>query len=126
MFQLATRRAISLSLSLTASLVFQTVPMLGTGFALAQKKTGQRAPVSSSQPGLPADTAPTQPIVTQKGGAPLAGTPTIVAAKVDAWDDTATPDGKAEPGQTITYTVTIQNTGMGDATGVTFTDTVDP
>src|ERR1044072_4486338 len=51
--------------------------------------------------------------------------PNITATKVDAWDDSATPDGKAEPGQTIPYTVTVTNTGDADATGVTFTDSVD-
>src|ERR1043165_563595 len=129
MFQLATRRAVSVSLLLTASIICQTVPVIGTGVAFAQKKPVQGAPVNSDQsrpqPQPPADTAPPQPIVTQKTSAPLAGTPAIVASKVDAWDDSATPDGKAEPGQTITYTVTIQNTGTGDATGVTFTDSVD-
>jgi uncharacterized repeat protein (TIGR01451 family) len=50
----------------------------------------------------------------------------ITATKVDAWDDSATPDGKAEPGQTVTYSVTISNTGAWDATNVVFTDTVDP
>ncbi|HEY3582719.1 MAG TPA: Ig-like domain-containing protein, partial [Pyrinomonadaceae bacterium] len=34
-------------------------------------------------------------------------------------------DGKADPGDTLKYTVGINATG-GDATGVTFTDTVDP
>src|SRR5688500_3180583 len=51
--------------------------------------------------------------------------PGITATKTDAWDDSATPDGKAEPGQTITYTVTITNTGPDPATGVVFTDNVD-
>src|SRR3712207_9568184 len=58
--------------------------------------------------------------------APLFAAPNIVATKVDSWDDSLTPDGKAEPGQTITYTVTITNTGDADATGVVFNDTVDP
>ena len=57
--------------------------------------------------------------------APLFAAPNITATKVDSWDDSATPDGKAEPGQTITYTVTITNTGDADATGVTFNDSVD-
>jgi uncharacterized repeat protein (TIGR01451 family) len=35
-------------------------------------------------------------------------------------------DGKAEPGQTITYDVNVSNTGASDATGVQFNDTVDP
>src|SRR6266404_6264829 len=43
--------------------------------------------------------------------------PVITATNVDAWDDTATPDGKAEPGRTVTYTVTVTNNGT-DATGV--------
>ncbi|HWS90419.1 MAG TPA: Ig-like domain-containing protein [Pyrinomonadaceae bacterium] len=52
---------------------------------------------------------------------------TIVSAtKADSWDDSATPDGKAEPGQTLTYDVNVSNTGAADATGVTFTDTIDP
>src|SRR5436309_2892597 len=59
------------------------------------------------------------------GGTQVGPTPIITATKVDSWDDTATPDGKAEPGQTVTYTVTITNTGDADATGVTFTDSVD-
>jgi hypothetical protein len=59
------------------------------------------------------------------GGLPTPPSANISATKVDAWDDTATPDGKAEPGQTVTYTVTITNTGATPATGVTFTDSVD-
>jgi hypothetical protein len=56
---------------------------------------------------------------------PFFAAPNITATKVDSWDDTGTPDGKADPGQTITYTVTITNTGDANATGVTFTDSVD-
>jgi uncharacterized repeat protein (TIGR01451 family) len=50
----------------------------------------------------------------------------VSATKTDSWDDTATPDGKAEPGQTITYDVNVSNSGATDATGVAFNDTVDP
>jgi uncharacterized repeat protein (TIGR01451 family) len=50
----------------------------------------------------------------------------VSATKTDSWDDSATPDGKAEPGQTITYDVNVSNTGAADATGVNFTDTIDP
>ena len=57
--------------------------------------------------------------------APVFAAPNITATKVDSWDDSATPDGKAEPGQTVTYTVTITNTGDADATGVMFSDSVD-
>ena len=42
---------------------------------------------------------------------------TIVSAtKADSWDDSATPDGKAEPGQTITYDVNVSNTGASSVT----------
>jgi hypothetical protein len=52
--------------------------------------------------------------------------PGITATKVDSWDDTATPDGKAEPGQVVTYTVTITNNGPDPAQGVQFSDAGDP
>src|SRR5215217_1882565 len=50
--------------------------------------------------------------------------PTVTATKTDSFTD-SDMDGKAEPGQTLKYTVNIGATGE-DATGVTFTDTVDP
>ena len=82
-------------------------------------------PSRTSDAGLSAPAAPPSNAVPRPASLPFAA-PNIVATKVDAWDDTATPDGKAEPGQTITYTVTISNTGNADATGVQFTDSVDP
>src|SRR3954470_11793106 len=94
----------------------------------------------ASQPVVPApSSAPAQPkkeeIVHQTGEvsttdsflslfAPV-GTPTIVATKVDAFPDHSN-GGKARPGDAITYTVTITNTGTGDATGVQFNDAIDP
>lgn len=48
----------------------------------------------------------------------------IVATKVDSFTD-ADGDNKAEPGQVITYDVTITNNGDTDATAVVFNDTVD-
>jgi Bacterial Ig domain/Calx-beta domain/Matrixin len=106
----SSRRSASIAFLLVAAIVFQTVPLMNRA-AFAQK----RKPVQG---------APPQPV--EGAPVPNVGAPTITATKVDAWDDTATPDGKAEPGQTITYTVTITNTGTADATGVTFTDSVDP
>jgi uncharacterized repeat protein (TIGR01451 family) len=47
-------------------------------------------------------------------------TPTITATK------SHTPAGNANPGDTLTYTVVIANSGSTDATGVNFTDTIDP
>src|SRR5262249_36118945 len=37
-----------------------------------------------------------------------------------------TPTGNRAPGDTLTYTVVISNTGTTDALGVNFTDTIDP
>jgi trimeric autotransporter adhesin len=54
--------------------------------------------------------------------AALAVAPIITATKSDAFP--SHPSGKAEPGDTITYTVQINNSGT-DATGVVFNDTVD-
>lgn len=52
--------------------------------------------------------------------------PTVVtASKTDSFSDPES-DGKAEPGQTITYDVNVSNSGASDATGVNFTDTIDP
>src|ERR1044071_9876126 len=49
--------------------------------------------------------------------------PVVTATKVDSFTD-ADSDGKAEPGQTLNYRVVVGASGQ-DATGVTFTDTVD-
>src|SRR5262249_29006815 len=49
----------------------------------------------------------------------------ITATKTDSLLTDVDMDGKADPGDTLKYTVTIGATG-GDATGVRFEDTVDP
>src|SRR4029079_13798074 len=49
--------------------------------------------------------------------------PSISATKTDSFPD-ADADGKAAPGETITYDVNITNNGT-DATGVNFNDTID-
>jgi uncharacterized repeat protein (TIGR01451 family) len=51
--------------------------------------------------------------------------PTITATKADSLVIDADNDGKADPGDTLRYTVNIGATGE-DATGVQFSDTVDP
>ena len=50
--------------------------------------------------------------------------PNITATKVDSFPD-LDGDGKASPGETITYDVNITNSGPDDATGVNFSDTID-
>jgi uncharacterized repeat protein (TIGR01451 family) len=49
----------------------------------------------------------------------------ITATKSDSFPD-PDGDGKAEPGDTLTYDVNVSNSGASDATGVTFNDTIDP
>jgi uncharacterized repeat protein (TIGR01451 family) len=51
--------------------------------------------------------------------------PTVTATKTDSLFADADSDTQADPGDTIKYTVNINASGQ-DATGVTFTDTVDP
>src|SRR6185369_13527363 len=50
--------------------------------------------------------------------------PTVTATKTDSLFTDVDNDTNADPGDTLKYTVTINATGE-DATGVTFTDTVD-
>jgi Bacterial Ig domain/Calx-beta domain len=92
---------------------------------------GQAAPLAlasaptAARSGRAAESGLTPAGEARRAPAPLvlAG-PTIVATKTDAFP--VHPSGKADPGDTITYTVTVSNTGTGDATGVTFNDSVDP
>jgi len=49
----------------------------------------------------------------------------ITATKIDAFTD-LDADNKVDPGQTITYTIDVANTGTTDATHVTFMDPIDP
>ena len=51
--------------------------------------------------------------------------PIISATKTDSFAD-SDGDGKAEPGEIITYSITIQNTGPDPALNLTLNDTVDP
>jgi uncharacterized repeat protein (TIGR01451 family) len=64
------------------------------------------------------------------GYSPGAASAPPAAAIINATKTASFPDldadGKAEPGETITYGVNVSNTGASDATGVTLTDTIDP
>ena len=61
--------------------------------------------------------------IRQSPDAPLA--PSITATLADSFTD-ADGDNKAEPGQTVNYTVVINNGGPDPATGVTYSEMVDP
>src|ERR1051326_7195545 len=79
---------------------------------------GPLAPLAPAAPKVkrpsadPNTTAPLAPVA-----------PAITATKVDSFPD-VDGNGKAEPGDTITYDVNINNSGT-DATGVNFSDTID-
>ncbi|HST53042.1 MAG TPA: Ig-like domain-containing protein [Pyrinomonadaceae bacterium] len=90
---------------------------------------GQAAPVALAANAAALRPAP-QPVAAATvnfAPAPAAvlAAPIITATKVDAFPD-PNSDGKADPGETITYTVTVSNTGSADATGVQFNDAIDP
>lgn len=95
------RLATLLSLVVTASLLTPFVPG-------ALSASGAGSPISAPR-------AAVRP-------AAFAVAPLITATKTDAFP--SHPSGQAEPGDTITYTVQINNNGT-DATGVVFSDTVD-
>ena len=67
-----------------------------------------------------------------KPAAPVAAPPAapdavaITASKIDGLAVDNNSDGRVNPGDTISYTVTITNNGSTDATGVVFSDTPDP
>jgi uncharacterized repeat protein (TIGR01451 family) len=91
-----------LSLAVTASLL---TPLVPGAFSAGRAGAPAPAPRAAVSP------------------AALAVAPLITATKSDAFPDPDL-DGKAVPGDTITYTVQINNNGT-DATGVVFNDTVD-
>lgn len=60
-------------------------------------------------------------VVTLEAGPPVVGASKTAALLVDL-----DGDGAADPGDTLLYTVTLTNTGLGDATAVVFADAPDP
>lgn len=95
---------------------------------------GQVAPLALAARGPAPRPAPKSAAATPATAAPVAAAPVpqplvfapiITATKTDSFPDPDN-DGKAEPGDVITYTVTINNTGPDPATNLILTDTVDP
>src|ERR1044072_2995104 len=79
-------------------------------------------PLAPLAQGAPKWSKPVETASSMKPTAPLA--PAITATKTDSFPDPDN-DGKAVPGETITYDVNISNTGPDDATGVNFSDVID-
>ncbi len=78
--------------------------------------------VTATGGGGPGDPVPgcTAPGACQTGH-PLGPAVTVAKTVVDA-----SGDGMAEPGETLTYTITLTNTGGTDASGFDVTDNLDP
>ena len=100
-------------------LIAPLTPLLAASRSSARPSSAPRAASNNET----ARHATTLPPASSLVNAPLAAS--IAATKTDSFPD-PDGDGKAEPGQTITYAVTITNTGTTDAGSVQFTDTVDP
>src|SRR5436853_7596519 len=96
MFSHTSRKAISLAFLLVASITFQSFGFMATSAVYAQKKPAKA-------PAKPGNPVPVPNIVR----------PVITATKADAYPD-PTADGKADPGETITYTINISNPGTDD------------
>ena len=64
---------------------------------------------------------PDDPTVT-----PLGDNPIIEATKTDALTNDLNANMQLDPGEELTYTVVITNTGQADANGVAFSDMIEP
>jgi uncharacterized repeat protein (TIGR01451 family) len=74
----------------------------------------------------PTDSAPAAGVSTETLGAPLAPQAVnITAIKTDALLADTDGDTRADPGDTLRYTVVVGNSGDTDATAVVFNDTID-
>ena len=108
---LQSRRPVSLTFLLVASITLQAIPTRGrVVFARSSNAFG----------------ATERTTVSHVEAAPNVALPTIAATMTDAIVPTDDGDGKADPGGTekIQYTVNISNSGS-DATGVQFNDVLD-
>src|SRR5688572_3350450 len=107
MFMPSPPKAIGLAFLLVASIIFQAVPIRGTAVASAAELRRGKSD-SENKPG--ASELFVEPTA-------VAG---LTATKSDAFP--SHPSGQAEPGDTITYTVDVNNPTAFDATGVAFND----
>src|SRR5689334_19228279 len=98
-------------------IAFQRKSRLGTFLSLALVGS-LLSPLAPAAVGAGRAGAPTPVSRATVNPAALAVAPSITATKSDSFPDPDS-DGRAVPGDTITYTVQITNSGS-DATGVTF------
>jgi Ca2+-binding RTX toxin-like protein len=104
-----------------------SVESRSSGWLRKLQSSNQSATAPASAPNVASKPAAVNP-KSSMGPAPLVPSPfapVITATKNDSLVVDNDVDGKADPGDTLRYTVGISGSGQ-DATGVTFTDTVDP
>ena len=112
----------------TASLSGADKPVLGERVAAFSASSVQTSALEKLIRGIGGEDRLQAILHHRWGNATLLNTvlaPTVTATKTDALFTDVDGDLQADPGDTLKYTVTINAAGE-DATGVTFTDTVDP
>ncbi|HEU5097755.1 MAG TPA: Ig-like domain-containing protein, partial [Roseiflexaceae bacterium] len=80
------------------------------------------APLAAPSPIAAADLAGTS----QPSQAPAPAATNVSATKTDSLLGDADGDGRADPGDTLRYTVAVSNTGTTDASNMVISDTLDP
>jgi hypothetical protein len=125
----------------SATLLIAVIALVATGIAFSVSVESRSAGwLWKSQPSAPSSSKP-EPAKTSTSASSSAAasasshrplgpnaamlTPTITATKTDSLFTDVDADGKADPGDTLKYTVNIGASGE-DATAVQFSDTVDP
>ena len=121
--------SVSVLSSNTASLSGADQPILGASAAVPSASSAKDAVVLEKLfPSIGGENRLQAMLHHRWGNASLLNTvlaPVVTATKTDALFTDVDGDLQADPGDTLQYTVTISAAGE-DATGVTFTDTVDP
>ena len=117
---------------LTYLMLTSQLAPLALGFNGSSNRNLAKSSVTVDSPSRPTDVATNakrnndyapvpKPLVVSS----LAVAPIISATKVDSFAD-GDGDLKAEPGEVITYSITLTNTGPDPALNLTLNDTVDP
>jgi hypothetical protein len=118
------RRAFIASVLSYILLAGQMTPLVLASNNSATRVAVPHAADAAQEKTIKAPTTGAAPVPVALSPMPVVVAPVITATKTDAFP--SHPSGKANPGDTITYTVTINNTGPDPATNLTLTDTVDP
>jgi hypothetical protein len=124
MYRSTSSRRSHQALLLVAALIFQSFPVMRTNVVFA---AGSSTTTRESASGARAETVtPTAlPQRTPTPGQPSGAPPvTISATDNDTFPD-PNLDGKVQAGETITYNVTITNSGGTDALNVVYNDAID-